>query len=90
MAFFITSFILLGYEKSGQENVSYSGFSALPGWTIAVVSRAAMTDYRPPFSFVIDVLIYKSLGFNSRFVAYLDYVLSIHYFVLSLSIFNIF
>jgi len=47
-----------------------------------------MTDYRPPFSFVIDVLVDKSLGFNSRIVTYLDYVLSIHYFTISFANFN--
>ena len=54
------------------------------------VRRAAMTDSWPPFSFIIDMLVDKSLGFNSRFMTYLDYVLSIHYFALSLSIIDIF
>ena len=50
---------------------------------ISGVSLGAMTDYRPPFSLIIDVLVDKSLGFNSCFMAYFDYVLSIHYFTLS-------
>jgi len=60
------------------------------GLMIPVVSRVAMTDCWPPFSFIIDVLVDKSLGFNSRFMTYLDYVLSIHYFTLSFVNFNIF
>jgi len=68
--------------------VSYSGFSDVPDRMAAAVSRAAMADYRPPFGFVIDVLVDKGLGFNSCFAAYLDYVLSIHYY--SLSFFNFF
>jgi hypothetical protein len=70
--------------------VSYAVFSDMLGMMIPRVSRAAMTDYWPPFSFIIDVLVDKSLGFNSCFVAYLDYVLSVHYLALSLSNFNIF
>ena len=42
-----------------------------------------MTDYRPPFSLVIEVPVDKSLSFNSRIMTYLDYVLSIHRLSLS-------
>jgi hypothetical protein len=63
--------------------VSYAVFSNLLCLMIPALSLAAMTDYWPPFSFVIDVLVDKSLGFNSCLAAYLDYVLSIHYFALS-------
>ena len=55
---------------------------------VAAVSGAGMTDYRPPFSVVIDVPVDESLGFNSCFVTYPDYVLSIHYFTLSFANFN--
>jgi len=70
--------------------VSYTCFSELHGLMVPGVSWAAMTDNWPPFSLIIDMLVDKSLGFNSRFMTYLDYVLSIHYFALSLSIFDIF
>lgn len=63
--------------------MSYAGFSNLLRLMIPAVSLAAMTDYRPPFSFVVDVPVDKSLGFNSRLVAYLDYVFSIHHLSLS-------
>jgi len=45
-----------------------------------------MTDYWPSFRTVVDVLIDKSLSFNSCLVAYLDYVLRIHSLGLLLSI----
>jgi len=89
-AFFIISFAVSAYANSRYENVSYAGFSDLPGLMMPCVRWAAMTDNRPLFSFIIDMPVDKSLGFNSRFMTYLDYVLSIHYFTLSLSIFNIF
>jgi hypothetical protein len=58
---------------------------------IPAMSLAAMTDYRPLFSFIIDVPIDKSLGFNSCLAAYLDYILSIHHLSLSfVNFFNIF
>jgi hypothetical protein len=50
---------------------------------IAAMRRAAMADYWPSFSFVVDVSVDKSLGFYSCLVAYLDYVLSIHHLSLS-------
>jgi hypothetical protein len=68
--------------------MSYAVFTDILSFMIPTLSLAAMTDYWPPFSFIIDVLVDKSLGFNSCFVTYLDYVLSIHYFTLSLSNFN--
>jgi hypothetical protein len=63
--------------------VSYAVFSNLLCLMVSGVSRAAMTDRWPPFSLIIDVLVDKSLGFNSCFMAYLDNVLSIHYSTLS-------
>lgn len=68
--------------------MSYAVFSDILSLMKPSLSLAAMTDYWPPFSFIIDVLVDKSLGFNSCLVAYLDEVLSIHYFALSLSNFN--
>jgi hypothetical protein len=55
-------------------------------FVISGVSRAAVTDYWPLLSFIIKVTIYKCLGFNSGFMTYLDYVLSIHFYSLSLLI----
>lgn len=68
------------------KSVYYAASSKLLHLTIPSVSWFAMTEYRPSFSLVIDVLIDKSLSFNSRLVTYIVYVLWIHSLALSLSI----
>jgi len=57
---------------------------------ISSVSLAAMTEYWPSFSLIIDVPVDKSLSFNSCPVTNFDYVLGIHYPALSFVNFSIF
>ena len=63
--------------------MSYIPFSEMGIFLKSGVSCSAVTNYWPPLSFIIKVAIYKSFGFNSGFVTYLDYILSIHLYSLS-------